>query len=64
MRKFEQDVDSMTREEIKYWAIQFLKHSQRVDEVLKDMYGDEVLYEVATRIIQKYGRIEDYENKN
>lgn len=64
MRTFEQDVDSMTREEIKYWAIQFLKHSQRVDEVLKDMYGDEILYEVSTRIIQKYGRIENYENKN
>lgn len=64
MRTFEQDVDSMTREEIKYWAIQFLKHSQRVDEVLKDMYGDEILYEVSKRIIQKYGRIENYENKN
>ena len=64
MRTFEQDVDSMTREEIKYWAIQFLKHSQRVDEVLKDMYGDEILYEVSTRIIQKYGRIENYENKD
>lgn len=64
MSKFEQDVDSMTREEIKYWAIQFLKHSQRVDAVLKDMYGDEVLYEVSKRIIQKYGRIEDYDNKN
>ena len=61
MSKFEKDVDSMTREEIKYWAIQFLKHSQRVDEVLKDMYGDEILYEVSKRIIQKYGRIEDYE---
>ena len=61
MRTFEQDVDSMPREEIKYWAIQFLKHSQRVDEVLKDMYGDEILYEVSKRIIQKYGRIEDYE---
>ena len=64
MSKFEKDVDSMTREEIKYWAIQFLKHSQRVDEVLKDMYGDEILYEVSKRIIQKYGRIEYYDNKN
>ena len=64
MRSFIEDADSMTREELKYWAIQFLKHSQRVDDVLKDMYGEEVLYEVAKRIIQKYGRIENYENKN
>ena len=60
MSSFEQDAKTMSREELEYWAIEFLKHAQRVDEVLEDMFGEEVLYEVAKRIVQRYGHIRNY----
>ena len=37
MRQFKRDVKTMSREELEYWAFQFMKHAQRVDEVLTDL---------------------------